>query len=418
VEAQQGNEFRGDGLDLKVGGGKQLEQAHSVGAGQILLAGTQADSKAATVPSQSKTVITAGQFDATFSENNQISTLTGSEPVKIVSSTPGQPDRISQSHDLLARFSKEKNTTLQDVIQTGNVRIDEAQRHATANRASYNQVSDEMTLSGNVHYADQANQSMLSSSTLALNRSRGETTATGNVKTTYSAQKTQPAGGMLSAGQTVHMTAQQMVQNNSTGTARYSGEARLWQGQNIVQAPEIELNRQAKALDARSQGNERVSTVFVQDEKGKKSEPVEVIADHLLYEDGQRKANFDGSVVLRTADSTLRSSKVTVFLRPQSEIAKSEKQPTSGAPSQVQSIDATGNILLQQPGRQATGTHLVYTADEGKFVMTGSPASPPSIFDAEHGQVTGVSLTFFNGDDRVLVDSSNSASISQTRLKK
>jgi len=208
------------------------------------------------------------------------------------------------------------------------------------------------------------------------------------------------------------------VQNNSTGTARYSGEARLWQGQNIVQAPEIELNRQAKALDARSQGNERVSTVFVQDEKGKKSEPVEVIADHLLYEDGQRKANFDGSVVLRTADSTLRSSKVTVFLRPQSEIAKSEKQPTSGAPSQVQSIDATGNILLQQPGRQATGTHLVYTADEGKFVMTGSPASPPSIFDAEHGQVTGVSLTFFNGDDRVLVDSSNSASISQTRLKK
>jgi lipopolysaccharide export system protein LptA len=418
MSAQQGNEFRGDGLDLKVGGGKQLEQAHSVGAGQILLAGTQADSKAATVPSKSKTVITAGHFDATFSDNDQISTLTGSEPVKIVSSTPGQPDRISQSHDLLATFSKEKNTTVQDVIQTGNVRIDEAQRHVTADRASYNQVSDEMTLSGNVRYADQANQSFLSSNSLALNRSRGETTATGNVKTTYSAQKTQPAGGLLSAGQTVHMTAQQMVQNNSTGTARYSGQARLWQGQNIVQAPEIELTQQAKALDARSQGNERVSTVFVQDEKARKSEPVEVTADHLHYEDGQRKANFDGSVVFRTADSALRSSKLTVFLRPQSEIAKSEKQPASGAPSQVQSIDATGNILLQQPGRRATGTHLVYTADEGKFVMTGSPASPPSIFDAEHGQVTGVSLTFFNGDDRVLVDSSNSASISQTRLKK
>ena len=60
----------------------------------------------------------------------------------------------------------------------------------------------------------------------------------------------------------------------------------------------------------------------------------------------------------------------------------------------------------------------MYGADEEKFVLTGTPGSPPSIFDAEHGQVTGVSLTFFNRDDRVLVDSSNSESITQTRLKK
>jgi lipopolysaccharide export system protein LptA len=84
----------------------------------------------------------------------------------------------------------------------------------------------------------------------------------------------------------------------------------------------------------------------------------------------------------------------------------------------VQSIDASGDILLQQPGRRATGDRLVYTADEEKFVLTGSPGYPPSIFDAEHGKVTGVSLTFFNRDDRVLVDSSNSESITQTRLKK
>jgi lipopolysaccharide export system protein LptA len=90
----------------------------------------------------------------------------------------------------------------------------------------------------------------------------------------------------------------------------------------------------------------------------------------------------------------------------------------SKAPSQVQSIDATGNIRLQQPGRRAVGSRLVYTTEEEKFVLTGTPASPPSIFDAEHGQVTGVSLTFFNRDDRVLVDSSNSMSITQTRREK
>jgi len=84
----------------------------------------------------------------------------------------------------------------------------------------------------------------------------------------------------------------------------------------------------------------------------------------------------------------------------------------------VQTIDATGDVQLEQPGRKAVGARLLYTADEGKFVLTGVPGVPPSIFDAEHGQVTGVSLTFFNRDGRVLVDSSNSTSITQTRFKK
>jgi lipopolysaccharide export system protein LptA len=192
----------------------------------------------------------------------------------------------------------------------------------------------------------------------------------------------------------------------------------LWQGGNIVQAPEIDFNRADRTLDAQAQGSERVSTVFVQADKNGKSAPVETTADHLHYEDLQRKAKLDGSVVLRSADSTLRAARAIVQLRPQSAIGKSPSPPASGAPSQVQSIEATGNIQLQQPGRRATGARLVYTADDEKFVLTGAPGSLPSIFDAEHGQVTGVSLTFFNRDDRVLVDSSNSSSITQTRLKK
>jgi len=56
----------------------------------------------------------------------------------------------------------------------------------------------------------------------------------------------------------------------------------------------------------------------------------------------------------------------------------------------------------------------VYTALEDKFVLTGGP---PSIFDAEHGKITGVSLTFFRRDDRVLVEGSNSfPTVTQTRV--
>jgi lipopolysaccharide export system protein LptA len=299
-------------------------------------------------------------------------------------------------------------------------------------------------LSGNVRYSDASSASALTSNTLSFNRSTGETVATGNVKATYTQQKTQAPGAMLSPTQPVHVTAEQMMQRNSAGTARFSGAARLWQGGNMVEAPEIDFNRNERVMDAQAQGQHRVSTVFVQGDNNGKAAPVDVRSDHLHYADVQREATFEGSIVLRSAGSMLRADRAELFLRSgmsvppavadRSALQTSHPHPSDtanrmddgaaprsdkgDAPSQVQRIDASGHIVLQQPGRKAVGSHLVYTAENEKFVLTGDPGSPPSIFDAEHGQVTGVSLTFFNGDGRVLVDSSNSASISPTRLHK
>jgi len=412
-----GAEFHGDGLDLQIKGGTHIEKATSVGAAEIVLANRQPVGPSAKDSAKGKTVITAGGFEAKFSGDNRISTLNGSAPAKIVSSDPGKPDRISRSQQLQATFSSGKTQTLEQVVQIGNVQIEEDQRTATADRATYSQPADTMSLTGDVRYKDGSTGSALTSNSLTLNRATGETTATGDVKTTYAQQKDQPSGAMLSASEAVHVTSAQMVSRNSSGTARFSGGARLWQGGNIVQAPLLEFNRKNRTLDGQSQGNRRVSTVFVQPDRSGKKTPVEVTADHLHYDDAPRQATFEGSIRLRSADSSLRAAKAVIALRSE------QSQPTprdksTAAPSEVQSIDATGNILLQQTARRAVGNRLVYTADEQKFVLTGTPANPPSIFDAEHGQVTGVSLTFSNRDDRVLVDSSNSMSITQTRLKK
>jgi lipopolysaccharide export system protein LptA len=75
---------------------------------------------------------------------------------------------------------------------------------------------------------------------------------------------------------------------------------------------------------------------------------------------------------------------------------------------------AQDDVVIQQPKRRAEGQKLVYTAAEDKFVLTGGP---PSIFDAEQGKITGVSLTFFRRDDRVLVEGGASAPVvTQTRV--
>ena len=77
-------------------------------------------------------------------------------------------------------------------------------------------------------------------------------------------------------------------------------------------------------------------------------------------------------------------------------------------------IVAQGKVVVTQPSRRATGDQLIYTAADEKFVLTGGP---PSIFDAERGKITGVSLTLFRRDDRVLVEGTDtSPSVTQTRV--
>ena len=84
---------------------------------------------------------------------------------------------------------------------------------------------------------------------------------------------------------------------------------------------------------------------------------------------------------------------------------------TSGSsPSgQLDRIVAEGDIRIQERDRKAQGSRLIYVAQEQKFVLTGSEGHLPSIFDAEHGQISGNSLTFFTQGDRVLVGSGDSA---------
>jgi lipopolysaccharide export system protein LptA len=100
-----------------------------------------------------------------------------------------------------------------------------------------------------------------------------------------------------------------------------------------------------------------------------------------------------------------------VFLQSRGEAAGNK---ALGGAGRLERIVAQRDVVVSQPTRRATGEKLVYTADEDKFVLTGGS---PSIFDAEHGKITGVSLTFFRHDDRVLVEGNGTQpTVTQTRV--
>jgi lipopolysaccharide export system protein LptA len=200
-----------------------------------------------------------------------------------------------------------------------------------------------------------------------------------------------------------------MTINRSSGTARYTA-ARLWRGQQTVEAPVISFDSANRSLKAESDASGRVASVFVQPAKNGKQTPVNVTSDRLSYGDADRKAVFTGNVLVGIEGGTINANTVQVLLRARG------VQGDNQSASELDRIVAQGDIRIKQPNREALGSQLVYTAAEEKFVLTGPAAHPPSIFDAERGQISGDSLTFFTHDGRVLVGSGESSQ-TQTQTK-
>jgi lipopolysaccharide export system protein LptA len=139
-----------------------------------------------------------------------------------------------------------------------------------------------------------------------------------------------------------------------------------------------------------------------------RSSPITITANRLSYVDSDRKIHYEGGVFAKGADFTASSKTADAYLLPRNQ---STRDQTASGIGRLDRMVAQGNVVIQQRGRRAEGETLVYATVDDKFVMTGGP---PSIFDAEQGKITGVSLTFFRRDDRVLVEGEGSTPVVTT----
>lgn len=358
-----------------------------------------------TAQKKSVTTISAGQFQAKFNNSNRLSSVVGSPNAKIVSSTAGQPERTATGDEINASFNSKGEIAGADLINA--FHYQEGSRTATADRAHYNAANESFTLTGSPRIVDAG--FALTANTVVLSRKSGSAVARGDVKTTYNDLKPQPGGAILASGEPVHVTGTSATASEGGAVAHYTA-ARLWQGQNIVEAPSLTFDKVHRSLLAQAGPGGRVSSVFVSPKKNGSSAPVNVSSDRLSYVDAERKAVFSGNVQLRGEDFTMSARTVQVLLA-------SRQQTGDKVGNQLDRIVAQGDIVIQQPGRTATGSQLVYTAQDQKFVLTGRAGKRPSIFDAEHGQISGDSLTFYTHDGRVLIGRQTPQSRNPTRIR-
>ncbi len=413
-----------DALDFVLANGSDLKTADTIGKAQIVIlpspakpaGGLKSTDKNTDDMSNSTTVATAGHFHATFGDGNQMQSLHGAPDSRIVSTSPGQPEKVSTADKLDVAFDSDGG--VQKLVQTGNfvyhepsAKPDTGGRAAFAEKATYTPADQLLLLNGSPRVIDGGMTT--TANVVRMNRQSGDAYADGDVKTTYSDLKPQPNGALLATQDPIHVTAEHMASRQQPSIAHYTGNVRLWQGANVVRAPKIDFDQDSRTMVAFGDQHQRVLSLFVQESADGKQTPTEVVADKLTYTDAERKARYTGNVLAKSQANSISARQIDVYLKeagePTTASAKPSKAviPGSEGPSKIDHMVATGNVVVTEPNRRAVGDQLVYTADDAKYHLTGKS---PSIYDATRGTVWGDSLTFYSRDDRVTVESKKSSS--------
>lgn len=366
-------------------------------------------------------------------------------------STPAKSGKKSQKQQ-----GPQMQTKLATATQDGNVVMTEtpAKKPGTttqpatltgwAQHAEYHGSDQVLHLTGSPKISD-GESMQVAADLIDYHRDTQNATASGHVKATY----TQPPKGAspstsalptMGGSGPVHVIADRATLDHAKNQNFFYGTvqapARMWQDPDSLLAPVIEIDRAQNLLKARGEDTGSkpvVNANFTSTLGGNRQESVvRVHSQTLVYSDKTRQGDFHGTVIAEQSDEAIHADDALLFLKPAptpatpgppatkpAEAAAVSPVPgPAGKNSQLDHMIATGNVIFTQPGRKGTGDKLVYTADDGKYVLTGTDAVLPQMWDRVHGTTTGAALIFNSQDDSVVVSGGKSSAVTETRAKK
>jgi lipopolysaccharide export system protein LptA len=313
----------------------------------------------------------------------------------------------------------------------GDVKLKEADHTGQAEHAVFLRAAQTATLTGQAVARDTTTETHAPRITFA--QATGDIRAEGGVRSTDFSAK---ASGVQLAPVPANISSDTMQANSKTGRALYTGHARLWQGDSVLEAESIELLREARVLNAN--GNVRAvfpevaqtsarpagqapAAVMVSQPAVKKTTLWHVSSGTLNYRDAESRALLEKNVVVKSTEQTMRGPALELYFTRGTQAGAngtngSNSATGQGTAQQISRAVGTGGVVVEQAQRKATAERGEYTAADGKFVMSGGT---PTLSDAAEGTTTGRQLTFFLADDTIIVDSENgSRTLTKHRVEK
>jgi lipopolysaccharide export system protein LptA len=376
--------------------------------------------------------VNARKFVAQFDSNGRFEKLLGHSGVDLTRQVPGSVPQSSSAAELVATIGADGQWNTLD--ETGNVRFQQADRHATAATARMSRSTGMITLEGSPVLSDSMGRTTAAS--VAINQQSGELHASGGVVSTYLASASNDAVNLGSGP--AHISADSVSGSTTSGHIVYEGHARLWQGESVLEAARIELWRDEKKMQAtghvvaifpQAPGSGPSFAIAPTKSPSRPTSPTlwQIHAPVLTYWSDQGKAHLEGGVTATSDQGSLESRTLDVFLTPAGASGTEPSHPStshgvsSGQPSgaggqQLSRVLAQGDVVVRQADRRGTGEQAEYTAADQKFVLSGGQ---PTFTNASNDTTTGRSLTFFVASDTILVDSQEGVrTITKHRVEK
>ena len=362
----------------------------------------------------------AKQFVAEIGTDGHLDKLFGHSGVEVRRVAGNGAPQTVLATEMIAKF--DARGQWENVQETGDVRFQQADHQASAARATIARPTDTIMLEGSPAISD--SMSRTTATNITINQDSGELHASGNVISTYIPSTAGDAVGLGSGA--AHVLADALSGSVSAGHVTYSGHARLWQGDSVLDSQQIEIWRDDKKLEAKGD----VVAVFPQvsgplaslpgadpNRAPSSSQPTlwKITAPSFTYWNDQGRAHLEGGVVARSDQGSLASRTLEAFLEAPPAARGAGSSATAGA-RELSRVLAEGNVVVEEGDRRGTAERAEYTAADGKFVLSGGR---PTLANAASDTTTGHSLTFFVANDTILVDSEEGLrTVSKHRVEK
>ncbi len=397
-------------LDMKEGG-QEVQEIRTPSKAQLEFKPNR--------PEQVHRVLDSSKMRIIYGDHSYVDTFLGwnvatrtDKPPAPGQKKPPEP-AFTWSDEMTAKFVP-NSSSIDHIEQRGNFRYKEADRKASSNKAVLEQKINRITLIDKAKVSDDTGSTQ--GDLIVMDQTTGDMDVTGKVLSVRAPDKSQkPGTSMLDQTQPLQARADRMRSRENNYHMFYDGNVVMWQGANRIVADKIEINRDDQTLLASGHvvselvDNKKAPAPTAADDGKAKIKPVVSVAPanpvyttvkspNMVYHDDTRVALYSGGVTLLRNAMTVTSDELRAFLTP--------KTNDNSSDSSLDHAFADGGLVvvdLLGPNHKRTGSgdHGEYYTKEDKVILTGGA---PQIIDSLRGVTKGKEITYFSGDDRLIVE--------------
>ena len=389
-------------LDMKTGG-QEVQEIHTPSKAQLEFLPNR--------PDQVHRVLDSSKMRIIYGDHSYVDTFMGWNVTTHTDKppTPGQKKPPAPSYtwsdEMTAKFVP-NSSSIDHIEQRGNFRYKEGDRNASANRAVLEQKINRITLIDHAKVSDDTGSTH--GDLIVMDQVTGDMDVTGKVLSVRAPDKSQkPGTSMLDQTQPLQARADKMRSRENNYHMFYDGNVVMWQGANRITADKIEINRDDQTLIAAGHViSELVDNKKAPDTSSAKppaappTNPVYTVvkAPNMVYHDDTRVALYSGGVILLRNAMTVNSDELRAFLTPKTDDNNGDSSLDHAFADGAMTVT---DLLGPNHKRIGSANHGEYYTKDDKVILTGGA---PQITDSIRGITKGKDITYFSGEDRLLVE--------------